>query len=83
MTCKHLIEFLDDYTAGALPPGEQAEFDRHLAECPPCVAFLQNYRATIKAGRAAYAAPRAGAPLQAPPELVRAVLAARSKPPGN
>jgi anti-sigma factor RsiW len=78
-----LIEFLDDYAAGALPPGEQAEFDRHLAECPPCVAFLQNYRATIKAERAAYADPRAGAPPQAPQELVRAILAARPGLPGN
>ncbi len=79
MTCKTLIEFLIDYTSDTLPPEQRAEFDRHLAVCPPCVAYLQNYRATIELGRVAYADPKQPLDADVPDELVRAILAARPK----
>lgn len=79
MTCRELIEFLIDYTSGTLTSEARAEFDRHLAVCPHCVAYLQNYRETIRAGAAAFGDPEDAVPEDVPEELVQAVLAARPK----
>jgi anti-sigma factor RsiW len=47
-TCKDSIELLRDYLDGELPPEEAKHLEEHLSECPPCVDFLQTYRATPK-----------------------------------
>jgi hypothetical protein len=47
MSCRNLVmEALYDFEAGTMPAGEKAEFERHLQACPPCVRFLDSYRAT-------------------------------------
>ena len=47
MTCKELIEaFLADYLDAALSPEAVADLERHLALCPPCVAYLNTYKRT-------------------------------------
>jgi len=47
VTCKRLIEeLLADYLDGTLGPDQMAEFEQHLAVCPPCVAYLNTYRKT-------------------------------------
>jgi len=79
ITCRDLIRFLIDYTSGELPPTERAEFDRHLAVCPPCVAYLKTYEQTIRLGKAAMADGDDDLPAEMPEELVRAILASRSK----
>lgn len=59
-TCKQLIEeFLADYVEEALPQATRTELERHLAVCPPCVAYLATYRRTrdVVAGAAAAAMP--------------------------
>jgi anti-sigma factor RsiW len=77
MTCREFIEFLREYRDGELSPGRRRTFDAHLAECPWCVAYLQNYEQAIRLGKAAYAEPDAPVPAEVPEELVRAILAAR------
>ncbi len=78
MNCREFTEFLHEYLFGNLPEEERAEFDRHLAECPWCVAYLDNYRKTIQLGQAAFAEPEdAPPPPDAPEELIQAILAAR------
>jgi anti-sigma factor RsiW len=77
LTCKQLLDFLDDYVAEDLAPDARREFDRHLALCPPCVAYLEGYRETIRLGRASLEASDAPAPADVPDELVRAILTAR------
>ena len=58
----------------------RAEFDRHLAECPWCVAYLDSYKKTIQLARAAFAAAEdAPPPSDAPEELIQAILRARSR----
>lgn len=76
MTCRELIEFLDRYVEEALPADQRREFDRHLALCPPCVAFLESYRQVIQLVRAASSAPESAVPEALPEEFVSAVLAA-------
>jgi anti-sigma factor RsiW len=80
MNCREFTEFLHEYLFGDLPAEERAEFEKHLAECPWCVAYLDSYRKTILLGKAAFAEPDAGSPpADAPEELIQAILQARSR----
>jgi anti-sigma factor (TIGR02949 family) len=47
LTCKEaILDYLADYLDRALRPEIVAEFERHLASCPPCLAYLNTYRQT-------------------------------------
>jgi anti-sigma factor RsiW len=79
MTCREFIEFLTAYLGGELPPERRALFEEHLAECPWCVAYVQNYRETIRLGKAAFDPSDERLPERVPDELVQAILAARAR----
>jgi anti-sigma factor RsiW len=80
MNCREFTEFLHEYLFGNLPAEERAEFDKHLAECPWCVAYLDSYKKTIQLEQAAFAASEdAPPPEDAPEELIQAILHARSR----
>jgi anti-sigma factor RsiW len=81
MNCREFTEFLHEYLFGNLPAEERAEFERHLAECPWCVAYLDSYRTTMQLEQAAFATPKdAPPPPDVPEELIQAILRARSLP---
>jgi anti-sigma factor RsiW len=48
LTCRELVEVVTDYLEGALPPLDRARFERHLAGCGGCSAYLEQMRATIR-----------------------------------
>lgn len=73
LPCREIIAFLADYIDDALALETRSEFDRHLAVCPSCVAYLASYRVTIRMAKAASIDAEAGDP---PEELVRAIVAA-------
>ena len=77
MKCRECDEFLVDYVAGELPLEVIATFEQHLARCRNCRVYLEQYRATIKAGKTACDAYREG--LRMPEELIQAILAAKPK----
>jgi anti-sigma factor RsiW len=77
ITCREFVEFLIDYLDNALPDEQRREFDRHMAMCPACVAYLKTYQQTIAAGRAALGEPDGPLPDEIPADLVKAILAAR------
>ena len=79
ITCEELIAFLGDYLAGELPSEKNAEFERHLAVCASCVAYIASYRETIRLARAAATAPELRV-AEAPEELIAAILAATRAP---
>jgi anti-sigma factor RsiW len=79
ITCREFVEFLDDYVAGSLSEDRRAELDGHLAECPPCVAYLKTYRATIQMGRDVLRRTDDPVPEEVPDALVQAILSARKK----
>jgi anti-sigma factor RsiW len=80
MNCREFTEFLHEYLFGNLPAEERAEFDKHLAECPWCVAYLDSYEKTIQLEQAAFSASEhAPPPADAPDELIQAILRARSR----
>jgi anti-sigma factor RsiW len=80
MNCREFTEFLHDYLFGDLAAEARAEFDKHLAECPWCVAYLDSYRKTIQLEQVAFSAPEdAPPPAEAPEELIQAILRARPR----
>jgi anti-sigma factor RsiW len=79
MNCREFTEFLYDYLFGNLSIEERAEFDKHLAECEWCVAYLDNYKKTIELEKIAFTAEDAPPPADAPEELIQAILRARPR----
>lgn len=77
LTCREIAEFLSGYLESALPAAQVAEFERHLAICPPCQAYLDSYARTVALGRLAFRDPRAPAPADVPEQLVEAIRQAR------
>lgn len=73
MTCQQLIEFVGRYRENELAADERAEFERHLALCPSCVAYLKTYEQTVLLAKASADDP---VPTDVPESLVKAILAA-------
>ena len=78
MTCQQLVDFIMSYLDDELASGERAEFDRHLAACPPCINYLKTYEKTVLLTKATADDP---VPAEVPESLVQAILAARGKTP--
>ncbi len=79
MTCQEFVEFIASYLEGEAPERAHQVFESHLRMCPPCLAYLDSYKETIALGRSACVDPDGPPPADVPPELVRAVLAARAR----
>ena len=78
VTCEEVITFLLDYLAKELTDEEEREFERHLALCPSCVAYLRTYREAVRLGRAAFEGESGERPPELGAELTRAILRLRS-----
>jgi anti-sigma factor RsiW len=79
LTCAEIIQFLMDYLDGNLPSEQLTAFDKHMAVCPACQAFLQNYRQVIALAKSSLPSAPVAAHDELPPELVQAILAARQQ----
>ena len=49
LSCQELVELVTDYLEGALPSELHDRFDRHIAHCAGCQAYLAQMHATIRA----------------------------------
>ena len=78
MKCRELADFLMDYVSGELPEESRTHFEFHLAKCKYSHEYLVQYEVTIKAGKIACdeMSDEMGS---VPDDLVKAVMAARSK----
>lgn len=47
-TCRSAAAFLLDYVEGRLGEKTSKKFEKHIAMCPNCERFLQQYRATVR-----------------------------------
>lgn len=47
MTCAELVELVTAYLEGTLSDEERRAFDEHLALCPGCERYLDQFRRTI------------------------------------
>ena len=73
MTCQQLTEFIGRYRDNELAEEVRTEFDRHLAACPSCVAYLKTYEQTVLLAKASA---DNSVPPDVPESLVKAILAA-------
>jgi anti-sigma factor RsiW len=72
ITCRQLIEFIGDYLDGELDETERSDFERHLAVCRSCRAYLETYRQTTALVQALATDEPAE---DVPEELIRTILA--------
>lgn len=75
ITCRELIDFIADYLDGALTEIQTEDFQRHLAVCDSCRAYLATYQKTLRAEQTI----RDDEPADAPEELIRAILEIRRR----
>lgn len=47
LTCQEFVEMVTDYLEGVMPAVEQERFAAHIADCPPCLYYLEQIRQTI------------------------------------
>ena len=80
LTCKEILDFLDEYVGGTLPPDRRAAFDRHLAICVECTAYLDSYRKTVSLTREASTQPDRDRVASMPEGLIRGILSSLKKP---
>jgi anti-sigma factor (TIGR02949 family) len=78
ISCREVVDFLDRYLTGELDPDEVARFERHLSECPPCVAYMHTYQSARAVSRAVLKEAR-DLPDDVPEDLVQAILRAREE----
>jgi len=48
LSCRELVELVTDYLEGALDRRSRSRFERHIAGCPHCTAYLEQMRETIR-----------------------------------
>lgn len=49
LPCVDFVELVTEYLEGALTVEERLVLERHLAFCSPCVDYLEQMRATVRA----------------------------------
>jgi len=47
MTCAEFVELVTAYLEGTLPADQRAAFDAHMALCPGCERYLEQFQETI------------------------------------
>jgi anti-sigma factor RsiW len=76
MNCQACVEFILRYLDGELPDDERVAFEVHLAKCPPCGRYLEQYRVTVKVCKNAFVGKADGRD-EVPEALIQAILASR------
>jgi len=46
MTCRQVVQLLNDYLEGTLPAADRRRVEEHLAGCEACTAFVGQLRAS-------------------------------------
>jgi anti-sigma factor RsiW len=55
--CKDLFAVLSQYLDAELAPADCAAIEQHIADCQPCVEFVNSLRKTVELCRSAEGAP--------------------------
>lgn len=45
--CKDLFAALSQYLDAELPPTDCAAIEKHIADCPPCIEFVDSLKKTV------------------------------------
>jgi anti-sigma factor RsiW len=49
LVCRDAVELVSDYLDGTLPRRKRRRFEKHLAQCDACTAYLEQVRSTVAA----------------------------------
>jgi anti-sigma factor RsiW len=49
--CRDVFEMLSEYIDGDLPVDTCEQIEKHIADCPPCVQFVESLRKSISVFR--------------------------------
>jgi anti-sigma factor RsiW len=49
LVCREAVAMLSSYLDGALPPDDTRRLEAHLADCPNCSEYVEQFRTTIAA----------------------------------
>ena len=49
LTCREVVDLVDDYLEGALDPIQARQFEHHLSSCDGCARYVEQMRLTIAA----------------------------------
>ncbi len=47
LTCREMVELMNDYLEGALSETERSRFEAHLSVCDPCTRYLDQLRGSV------------------------------------
>lgn len=47
LACQQVVELVTEYLDAAMEPARRARFERHLAGCDGCTAYLEQFRTTL------------------------------------
>ena len=47
LTCREVVEIVNDYVTDAMAAEARADFEQHLHACPWCMTYLDQLRATV------------------------------------
>jgi len=48
LVCQEVVELVTDYLEGALSRGGRTRFEAHLAGCPHCTLYIEQFRETVR-----------------------------------
>lgn len=48
LTCKEMVELVTEYLEGSLSRSDRRRFERHIAACNGCTAYLDQMRQVIR-----------------------------------
>lgn len=48
VTCSQFVELVTDYIEAAMDPATRTQFEGHLALCPGCETYLDQFRVIIR-----------------------------------
>ena len=48
LSCKEVVEIVNDYLEGAMSPHDRERFDAHLSICDGCTNYVEQMRETIR-----------------------------------
>lgn len=48
LTCKEVVELVNDYLSATMPASDRTRCADHQAECPACTTYLEQMRTAIE-----------------------------------
>ena len=51
LSCKEIVELVTEYLEGSMSAERRLGFEEHIAICPPCRNYFDQFRHTVELGK--------------------------------